>query len=220
MVDSPLEWARRLQGIAQNGLTYARDPYDVERYQAIRAVAAQIMGAQLGVAPHAVVDLFSQDSGHATPKVDVRGVVFRDRQMLLVRERSDGLWTLPGGWADVGESPAESVVREIDEESGYTTRAVKLLAVYDRDKQGHPPLPWHVYKLFFLCELASTGEPRRDRSAARAAAPEGASHDETDDAAFFAENAIPRLSLSRVTPAQIARFFQHEHHPEWPTEFD
>jgi len=201
-----LHWARRLQAIAQIGLAYTQNVYDIERYEQIRAIAAEMMAAQSGADPVYVRELFAQEVGYATPKVDVRGVVFRDGQILLVKELSDGLWTLPGGWADVTDSPREAVEREVWEETGYRTRAAKLLAAYDREKQGHtPPYPYHVYKLFFRCDLI--GGVAAD------------SH-ETAGAAFFAADAIPALSLSRVTPAQIARLFEHYRHPDLPTDFD
>lgn len=200
-----LEWVKKLQAIAQNGLTYTENPFDVERYKSLSAIAVEIMASYSNVEPSYVADLFAREGGYATPKVDVRGAVFRGDTILLVREREDGCWTLPGGWADVGESPGEVVVREIYEESGYHTRATKLLAVYDRSKHGHPPLVHHVYKLFFQCELVS-GSPSASI--------------ETDEVAFFCENEIPQLSLGRVVPAQITRIFQHYRHPDWPTDFD
>ncbi len=214
MESSWLRWARRLQAIAQNGLAYGHDPYDIERYEAVREIAAEMMAAQTGADAARLTALLAGEKGHATPKVDVRAVVFRDDTMLLVRERSDGLWTLPGGWADVGEPPGEAVAREAYEESGYRTRAVKLLALYDRDLHGHPPLPWHVYKLFFRCEIL------REPGAEPAEAPSGAAHNETDAVGFFGDHELPELSLTRVTPAQLARFFAHLRHPEWPTDFD
>lgn len=200
-----LAWAQRIQAIAQNGLTYTKGPFDRERYHELREIVAEMMGAYTESEPERILDLFAREEGYATPKVDVRGVVFRGNALLLVREREDGGWTLPGGWADTGCSPAEAVVKEIREESGYLTRATKLLAVYDRDRHGHPPLPWYVYKLLFRCELVG-GEP--------------AESIETAGAEFFREDAIPPLSLGRVTSAQITRLFEHLRHPEWPTEFD
>jgi len=116
-----LEWAKRLQAIAQNGLTFAQDPYDIERYQAIRQIAAEMLAESSGLELTAILGLLEQETGYATPKVDVRGVVFREDKLLLVRERSDGRWTLPGGWADVCASPAENVVREVQEESGSSS---------------------------------------------------------------------------------------------------
>jgi ADP-ribose pyrophosphatase YjhB (NUDIX family) len=200
-----LDWTQRLQAIAQTGLTYAADPYDVERYEQIRDIAAEIAAAHTDAGFEHISGLFSDQAGYATPKVDVRGAVFRDNMILLVKEHSDGGWTLPGGWADVGDSPGDAVVREIAEESGYLTRVVKLLAFYDRNKHGHPPYPFHAYKIFFLCELIGG-----------AAATSG----ETEAVDFFREDELPELSLTRVMPAQIARLFAHYSHPEWPTDFD
>jgi len=152
-----------------------------------------------------LLDLFTDEAGYATPKIDVRGVVIEQNKILLVQERRDKRWTLPGGFADVGVSPAENVVKEIREESGYQTRAVKLLAAYDRNKHPHGPYTYHIYKLFFLCDL--------EGGKAQASI-------ETSAAEFFAEDDLPTLSISRVTEEQIHRMFDHYRHPEWPTDFD
>jgi ADP-ribose pyrophosphatase YjhB (NUDIX family) len=200
-----LDWMQRLQALAQTGLNYAGNLFDVERYKQVREIAAEMAAHHSDADVDALRALFAGEVGHATPKVDVRGVVFRDDAVLLVRERSEGLWTLPGGWADVGESAGEAVVRETWEESGYRTRAVKLLALYDRNRHPHPPYPFHAYKLFFQCELLG-GEP--------------VTSVETDGIDFFRENELPELSTTRVTASQIARFFEHCRHPEWPTDFD
>lgn len=200
-----LEWARKLQAIAQNGLTFSQNPFDIERYESIRRIAAEMMATLADAPVERVLDLFAQDTGYATPKVDVRGAVFQDDTLLLVRERSDGLWTLPGGWADIGQSPAEAVVREIREESGYHTRAVKVLAVYDRNKHPHPPMPHHAFKIFFRCELLGG---------------EATTSIETDGVGFFGEDKIPALSTGRITSGQIARCFEHARHPNWLADFD
>ncbi len=202
-----LIWARKLQAIAQIGLTYAQNHYDQERYEEIRLIAAEMAAAGSGETIARILDLFAADKGYATPKVDTRGVVFRDGAILLVKELMDrGRWTLPGGWADVNDSPSQAVEREILEESGFQAKAVKLLAVYDRSRHPHaPPFPQSVYKLFFLCEI--TGG-------------EAATSSETGGAAFFREHELPELSIARVTPGQIARFFDHYRHPNWPTDFD
>ncbi len=200
-----LEWVQKLQAIAQNGLTYSEGVYDIERYKQLRAIATEIMATYSNVEHSYVFDLFSRELGYATPKVDVRAAIFRDDTILLVKERADGCWTLPGGWADVGESPGEAVVKEIYEESGYQARAIKLLAVYDRNKQGHPPFPFYVYKLFFHCEIIG-GSP--------------SSSIETEEVGFFPEDALPELSIGRVTPAQIMRLFQHYHNPDLSADFD
>ncbi len=200
-----LKWAKELQAIAQNGLHYTEGIFDRERYKAVREIAAEIMAAQSDMDLSRVRDLFAGATGPATPRVDVRAAVFRDSTILLVKERDDGLWTLPGGWTDVNESPSEAIVREVYEESGYRTRAIKLLALYDRDKHGHPLYPFHIYKLFFLCELVG-GDPTPSV--------------ETEDVAFFGADELPALSLPRVMPTQIARLFEHHRHPDWPTDFD
>lgn len=200
-----LERSRRLAAIAQNGLTYARDPFDIERYTQLRQIAAEMLAEGAGVDTNLALDLLSGEAGYATPKLDIRGVVFRDDAILMVREKSDGGWTLPGGWVDVGESPSEAVVKEVFEESGYRTRPVKLLAVLDRDRQGHPPLPFHIYKLFILCEIVG-GAP--------------ADSLETDGAAFFRETELPPLSLTRTVPGQITLLFEHWRNPDRPADFD
>lgn len=201
-----LEWARRFQAIAQNGLAYCKDPYDRERYSEIRRLAAEIVAKGAGL-PDAtpLVDLFKNEVGYATPKIDIRAAVFDRDRVLLVRERQDGLWTLPGGWADVGDAPSLAAVREVKEESGYVIIVKKLAAVYDRDKHGHPPMPYHVYKLFFVCEFCG-GEAENTL--------------ETSEVEFFEEGALPPLSLSRVTPDEVKHMFGHYRNPEWPTSFD
>ena len=205
MNEALVRWAQKIQALSQTGLTFAKDPYDRQRYEELREIAAEMLAAPLGAEPPELAGLFRAEEGYATPKVDVRGVVIQDDKVLLVRERSDGLWTLPGGWADVGNAPGFAVEREIHEESGYEAKAVKLLALYDRNLHGHPPMEFHVYKAFFRCEITG-GSP--------------ALSSETDGVDFFALNALPPLSVERVTAEQIARFFDHDRHPDWPTDFD
>jgi ADP-ribose pyrophosphatase YjhB (NUDIX family) len=202
-----LHWAQRLQAISQTGLAYCRDsPFDQQRYESIREIAAEIIVHSAGLKdPTPILDFFKGDLGYATPKVDVRAAVFDQNRLLLVREREDGCWTLPGGWADIGTSPAANTVREVKEESGYDVEVLKLAALYDRNRHGHPPIPSHAYKLFFICRLTG-GSPSHSN--------------ETDGVGFFAEDAIPPLSLTRVVPAQISHMFEHLRHPEWPTSFD
>lgn len=200
-----LDWAQKLLAIAQTGLHFTRNPYEVERFEAVKAIAEEMIAQAASVDVGHVRELFAQESGYITPKVDVRGAVFRDGQVLLVRERSDGGWTLPGGWADVGDSPSQAVEREILEESGYRARAVRLLALYDRRKHDHPPHPFHIYKVFFLCELEG-GAPVHS--------------DETDGVGFFSLDDLPPLSTARVTAAQLRRLYELACHPDWPPDFD
>ncbi len=203
-----MAWAKRLQAIAQTGLTYARDQYDVERYRAVRRIATEMIAAcSTAISSAELLDIFNCEVGYATPKIDVRAAVFSQDSLLLVKERSEGAWALPGGWADVGDSPSVAAVRETREESGYDVVARKLAAVYDRDHQrhGHPPMAYHVYKLFFICEpVGGMAKPSI----------------ETEEVAFFREDRLPNLSVARVTAQQIAHLFGHYRHPEWPTSFD
>lgn len=202
-----IEWAKALRAIAQTGLHFCESEYDAERYRQIQEIAADIFANHTNTKKEVIVDLFSQEYGYATPKVDVRGAVFKESKILLVREvLDDHRWTLPGGWADVNETPTEAVTREVFEESGFETRAAKLLAVYDRTKQNHrPPMPYHVYKMFFLCEIVGGGAK---------------SSYETSEVGFFAEDNIPELSISRVLPHQIQRFFEHYRNSNLPTDLD
>jgi ADP-ribose pyrophosphatase YjhB (NUDIX family) len=202
-----LSWARELQATAQIGLAYCENPYDRERYEAIRALAVRMMTEGSDADMAMVEGLFAAQTGYATPKVDVRGAVFRGREVLLVSELMDGgRWTMPGGWADVNATPAENVVREVREEAGYVVTVKKLAAVYDRDVRGHPhPYPFHIYKLFFLCDI--TGECERSPL-------------ETSDARFFPIDDLPPLSESRVLPSEVLRLYEHLQTPSLPTDFD
>ena len=202
-----MEWVRALQAISQTGLHYAQNPYDTQRYREVGALAAAMLSQHTTLDIAQILAFHAAEFGYATPKVDVRGIAFRDDRILLVSEILDaGRWTVPGGWADVNETPSQAVVREMQEESGYETRVVKLLAVYDRERQGHQPsFPFHVYKLFFLCEIVG-GEAQPN--------------EEASEIAFFARDALPELSVSRVTGRQIQHFFDLRNHPDAPTEFD
>ena len=201
-----LTWSRELQAIAQTGLTFTKDPYDRQRFERVRELAAAIMAGGGDEDPERVLDLFRQETGYPTPTVDVRGAAFREGRILMVRERNDGRWTLPGGWADVNQSAAECVIREIAEESGYESRVLKLAAVWDYGRQGHHPChPASIYKIFFVCEL--TGGQSRPSI-------------ETTDVGFFERAALPGLSGGRITTAQIDAMFEHAARPHLPTAFD
>jgi len=205
-----LAWARRLQALSQTGLHYSEDVFDDERYQEIGRIAAEIMAGHSAERPERVERFFSEEVGYATPKTDLRAVILREAKMLLVRERSDGLWALPGGWADVGETPSACIEKEVAEEAGFRARAVKLLAYYDQRKRGAIPNPLHSYKAFFLCELIDgTARPEIETWGI-----------ETSEVGFFAEDALPDLSSGRVSAEQMARMFDHARNPDWPTDFD
>jgi ADP-ribose pyrophosphatase YjhB (NUDIX family) len=200
-----LEWARKVQAIAQNGLAFTRDPFDRERYTELAALVATLLSRELEIPIGKARELWAGERGYATPKVDVRGGVFVDERVLLVRERADGRWTLPGGWVDVNDAPSEAVAREILEESGYRARAVKLAALVDKNRHPHPPGVHHIYKLFFVCELLGGGP---------------AASSETDAVEFFPVHTLPPLSTGRVLASQIERLYQHWLDPTLPTDFD
>ena len=200
-----LRWIRRLQAIAQDGLTYSQDDYDLGRYEQLRELAAEVLAAHSTGTLDEARELLVLETGPATPKVDVRAAVFQNDRILLVKEPDEPGWSVPGGWADVGESPSEAAARETLEESGYGVRPIRLLAAYDRDRHGHPPIPYHVYKLVYLCELLA-GERLTDVDA--------------DGARFFREQDIPDLSVTRITRTQISRLFAQHRDPSIPTDFD
>lgn len=200
-----LEWARALQAVAQSGLAWEPHAYDRERYEEVRRIAAEMLAHPDGDAG-LVHDGLRGEWGQATPKVDVRAVVVRDGAVLLVRERAGGRWSLPGGWADVGESPSEAAAREALEESGYHVRPTRLLALHDRDRHGYPPHQWHIWKALFLCELED-GEPQQLGG-------------ETTDARFFPPDALPELRFGDATAGEIRRMLRLVEEDECRAQFD
>ena len=203
-----LTWTRELQAIAQCGLAFTKDPYDRERYELLRALAARMMAGQTGSSAAVIEALFAGETGYATPKIDVRGAAFDEQgRILMVREVADGgRWTLPGGWADVNLTPAENVVKEMREESGLDVRVRKLAAVWDRARQGHSPGVFACAKLFFICDIVGGS---------------AATSLETSEVGWFAEEEVPEdLSLGRVLPAQVSRMFAHSREPGLPTDYE
>ncbi|MDQ0225825.1 NUDIX hydrolase [Metabacillus niabensis] len=200
-----LEWAKQLQAIAQAGLTYSKDIYDLERFELIRNISVEMMSQQTDIDKTVIKELFANETGYATPKVDIRAVVFKDHKILMVRETTDGDWSLPGGWGDVGLTPSEVAAKEVKEEAGFDVKAKKLIAVFDKKCHPHPPSPYHVYKLFIQCEIIG-GQAK-----------EGI---ETSAVEFFAENKLPTLSIARNTESQIQLAFKHLHNPQEPVYFD
>lgn len=203
-----LVWARELQALAQTGLTFTQDPFDRQRYERIRELAADMIHAPTGEPIERIATLFAGQTGYATPKVDVRAAVFdRQGRLLMVREIADeGRWSLPGGWADVNITPAENAVKEVREESGYDVVVTKLAAVWDRTRQDHPCGIFSCCKMFFVCRLAGG---------------EAATSVETSEIGWFAQDDLPEdLSLDRVLPRQIARMFAHWRSPDLETEYD
>jgi ADP-ribose pyrophosphatase YjhB (NUDIX family) len=200
-----LNIAKRLEAIAQTGFTYSKDDYDKERYQEIRDISHKIFNHYTEAPVEKIQSLFSKENGYPTPKVDIRVVIFKNNQILLVKEKIDGLWALPGGWADIGYTPSEVAVKEVREEAGLEVIPIKLIAVFDKKCHAHPPSALHVYKIFILCDITGGSlEPGM----------------ETTEVAFFSRNKIPDLSVERNTMEQIHFLFDHEQNPELPTRFD
>jgi ADP-ribose pyrophosphatase YjhB (NUDIX family) len=200
-----LDWARELQALSQTGLTYASDEYNSQRYRRLAEIAAEIIHSHTALPAESVVESFCMQPGYATPKVDVRGAAVRDGQILLVQERVDGRWCMPGGWADVGDLPSEVVSREVWEESGFEVAPRKVIGVFDANRSGRPIEFYHAYKLIFLCEI--TGGTAR------------ASH-ETLAVGFFEFDDLPPLSANRTDEQHLAEVRAHLRDPDRPAAFD
>jgi len=201
-----LEWVRRLNSIAQAGFTYNENDYDQERYQQIQDIATEIAASHSNLPESKIADFYKNEKGYATPKLDARGAVFNaDGEILMVKEAKVGRWTLPGGWVDVCDTPSKAVEREVFEESGYRVKAIKLMAVYDRDNQGHPEHEFAIWKNYFLCEL--TGGTAKTSV-------------ETSDVGFFTEDNLPELDTGRILKKHLHHFFEHYRNPSLPTDFD
>jgi len=200
-----LEWAREIQALAQTGYHYSENEYQRQRYQRLAEIAAEIVSEHTGLEASRLVETFQAQIGYATPRVDVRGAVFSGGKLLLVRERMDGGWTLPGGWADVGDVPSQAAEREVLEEAGFRVKARKVIGVYDANRVGPLEL-FHAFKIMFLCDLID-GEARP-------------SH-ETSEVAFFGLDEIPEiLSGERTQPRQIVDAFATLKDQNLPTIFD
>ncbi|MBN2550167.1 MAG: NUDIX hydrolase [Anaerolineales bacterium] len=200
-----LHWAREIQALSQTGAHYAVNDYQRERYHRLSAIAAEMVAAHTGLETPTLVGIYNLQTGYATPRVDVRGAVFYENKLLMVRERSDGGWTLPGGWADVGDIPSQAAEREVWEEAGFHVRARKVIGVYDANRVGPLDL-FHAFKLVFLCDIID-GQARPSS--------------ETSEVAFFGSEEIPaHLSGERTQPRQIRDAFAALKNPDCATFFD
>ncbi|HAK97218.1 MAG TPA: NUDIX hydrolase [Planctomycetes bacterium] len=200
-----LEWARELQAIGQTGLAYALTEYDTQRYGRLGAIAAEIAAAHGRVPEEVLLGAFGVQIGYATPKIDVRGAVVRDGRILLVQETSDGRWAMPGGWADVGDTPSGTVAREVLEEAGFIVVPRKVAGVFDANRDGVPEEFFHAFKIVFLCDLAG-GEARPSF--------------ETPSVDFFTFDALPPLSALRTNERHLAEVRKHIEDPARPAAFD
>ncbi|CAH2461848.1 MULTISPECIES: NUDIX hydrolase N-terminal domain-containing protein [Bacillus] len=187
-----IDWVKQIQSIAQAGLTYSKDVYDLERFQQLRDISIAMMSHYTKTDWEVVENLFASETGYQTPKVDIRAVIFQNEKLLFVKEKSDGKWALPGGWADIGYTPTEVAVKEVLEETGYKVDHFRLLAIFDKEKHQPSPSATHIYKVFIGCEIVG-GEKKLSI--------------ETEDIDFFSENEIPDLSIARNTEWQIKEMF-------------
>lgn len=200
-----VEWAREIQALAQTGSHYAENDYQRQRYQRLMEIAAEIITEHSNLEYPIVYEAFSTPIGYTTPRIDVRGAVFQDGRLLLVREMMDGGWTLPGGWADVGEIPSLAAEREVWEEAGFQVKANKVIGVYDANRVGRLEL-FHAYKIVFLCEIIQ-GEARTSQ--------------ETTAVDFFGKDELPGvLSGERTKIRHINDAFHCLTHPNCRTFFD
>lgn len=200
-----LVWAREIQALSQTGRTYAENEFQCQRYDRLTEIAAEIVSQHTGLPETALAKTFKDQIGYATPKVDVRGAVFQEGKLLMVRERMDGGWCMPGGWADVGDIPSQAAEREVWEEAGFRVQAKRVVGVYDANRT-QPMELFHAFKIVFLCELLD-GQARPSS--------------ETSEVAFFGSDKIPQvLSSERTGPRQITDVFACLNDPERPTVFD
>jgi ADP-ribose pyrophosphatase YjhB (NUDIX family) len=192
----PADWlniAKRINSIAITGLTYCRDQYDIERYNELLDLSIHIINKITDIKTDKLQFIFNREIGYQTPKIGVRAVIFKDDMMLFVKEKMDGKWSLPGGFADMGLSPSEAVIREVKEESGYDCRIVRILGLIDYNKHQERPFPFDIYQLFIECEITGgKGTPGL----------------ETSEIGFFREENLPELSTKRVTLEQIKMLFE------------
>ena len=199
-----IEWAREIFSLSQSGITYSGNQYDIERYKRLQQITAEMIENQSEISKEAALDSFSMQAGYITPKVDVRGAVLREGKILLIQERADEMWAMPGGWADLGDSPAAMVEREVWEESGFRVKAEKVVAVIDANRI-EPMEFYHAYKIVFLCRLLE-GEPRTSY--------------ETLAVNFFDPGHLPPLSVYRTNENMLREVFAHVADPNRPTAFD
>jgi ADP-ribose pyrophosphatase YjhB (NUDIX family) len=200
-----IETAKKIQAIAQAGLAYSDNKYDIERYEELREISIEIMSQFTDSDMEKVKELFANETGYQTPKVDIRGVVFKDDQILLVKENVDGCWSIPGGWAEFNLSIKENVVKEVMEEAGLNVVPKRLIAVIDRNKHNEPVTAYGIYKIFVLCDLID-GVFKKNL--------------ETEESGFFSMTDLPPLSLERVTKEQIAMCYEAKSNDGFITIFD
>lgn len=200
-----IELIKKIQAIAFAGLEYCENDFDRERYVELKKLSQQLFAELTDTSIEKIENLFANEVGYQTPKVDVRAVVFKENKILMVKEKIDGRWSVPGGWADIGYSPSEIAIKEAKEEAGAEVRPVRLLAVIDKLKHDYPISPFHIYKLFIQCELLNDAI---------------SSGTETSDVNFFSIENLPPLSAARITEEQISMLFRLWENPSEQVVFD
>jgi ADP-ribose pyrophosphatase YjhB (NUDIX family) len=200
-----LQWVSELQSIAQAGLTYCTDKYDLDRYQQIRSIVVEILHEYTEIDHKKIRDLFASETGYQTPKVDIRAAVFKDDKILMVNEKVDGAWSLPGGWADVNTSVGESAMRECLEEAGAIVKPKRIIAIHHGNKHNNPLFVYTIYKIFVECELVENNFKENT---------------ETLGAGFFGPDNLPKISFERNTPDQIKMCFEAKKSKVFEAIFD
>lgn len=188
-----LEWAKELQMLSQSALAYCKDPFDIERFKRIRQISVEIMSSYTQIPIEKMTHLFAGESGYQTPKVDIRASIIKDNKILLVKETIDGCWSLPGGWADIGLTVFENIIKEAYEEAGAVVEPNRVIAILDRNTHLNDHYPFSVYKIFVDCTYLTGGH---------------IDNIETSESQFFAKDALPELSVGRNTKAQILMCFE------------
>ena len=199
-----LEWAKELQFIAQGGLTYSKDVFDIERFERIREIAAEMLSLQSEIPIEKVKNLFCNETGFQTPKLDTRAAIFKDDKILLVKEKN-GTWSLPGGWVDINQSIKTNTEKEVKEEAGLDVTADRVIAVQDREKHNLPIYAYKVCKIFVQCSVIG-----------------GAFQEniETIQSRYFSLDELPPLAEEKNTKEQIEMCFQAYRSKDWETMFD
>jgi len=207
MEKSLLDLSREIQAISSTGLAFSKDPFDSQRFKQLTEIAAELIATHSVHSKEFINKVFSAESGYVTPKIDVRGAIFLDEKVLMVREKASSAWTLPGGYVDVNESLSQAVEREVLEESGLVVRAKKVAAIYDHRKHGYKVHLYHFYKIYLLCDLvAGTKKPNI----------------ETSEAGYFDKSDLDSLPLDpgRITKGHVLRMFDHHSQHALPADFD
>ena len=199
-----LDWAKELQFIAQAGLTYSKDPFDLERFQRIRDISAEMVSLQTDIPVEKVKELFCNESGFQTPKLDSRAAIFKDNKILLVHEKND-TWSLPGGWVDVNQSIKSNVIKEVKEEAGLDVEAIRLIALLDRNRHNHPVYAYNVCIAIVLCEVKGGAFQ---------------TNIETLGYDYFSLQELPKLAEEKCSLSQIQICFEAVKHPDKQPVFE